>query len=402
MICLVPNIGSTSFKYRLLDTTHEAIALAQGRVERIGQPGGECGDYPAAIRKCISDIAGPGKPLSSLSQVGAVGFKVVHAGTRNASQIIDDDFIAEMEEFSFLAPAHNPPYIAAIKAFREQLPHVPLVAVIETAPYRLMSKAATTYAVPYEWREECGIRRYGFHGASHRSASVRTQELVKHSGLRHISCHLGGSSSVAAFRNGIAEDTSFGTSPQSGLPQNNRVGDIDAFAVLYMMKKLGLSPDQMASLLASRSGLAGISGASGDVRDISEAAARGDDRSRLALDVFVYAIRHYLGAFMVVLGGLDVITFSGGIGENSAEIRSAVLANLSAFGIEINERRNRLLHCEGTISTDSSPVRVMVIPANEEMIVARETVDLVSQMQAAGTEAAQSAIVAETAKAAYE
>ena len=393
MICLIPNIGSTSFKYRLLDTTHGATSLAQGRVERIGQPAGECADYPAAIRRCISDIVGPAKALSSLSQVGAIGFKVVHAGPRNASQIIDDEFLASMEEFSFLAPAHNPPYIAAIKAFRAELPSVPMVAVIETAPYRLMSEAATTYAVPYEWREESGIRRYGFHGASHRSASARTQELLQRSDLRHISCHLGGSSSVAAFRNGVAEDTSFGTSPQSGLPQNNRVGDIDVFAVLHMMKKLGMGPDQMASLLACRSGLAGISGTSGDVRDLSEAAAHGDRRSRLALDVFVYAIRHYLGAFMVVLGGVNVITFSGGIGENSAEIRTAVLANLSSFGIEIGEERNRSLQGEGTISAEGSPVKVMVIPANEETIVARETVDVVSHMQAAANGVAQPAIL---------
>jgi acetate kinase len=401
MICLIPNIGSTSFKYRLLDTTHEAISLAQGRVERIGQSGGECGDYPTAIRKCISAIVGPGRPLACLSQIGAIGFKVVHAGARNA-QVIDDEFLAAMEEFSFLAPAHNPPYIAAIKAFRAELPDVPMVAVIETAPYRLMSEAATTYAVPYEWREEYGIRRYGFHGASHRSASARTQELLERSNLRHISCHLGGSSSVAAFRSGVAEDTSFGASPQSGLPQNNRVGDIDVFAVLHMMKKLGMGPDQMASLLACRSGLAGISGASGDVRDLSVAAARGDRRSKLALDVFVYAIRHYLGAFMVVLGGVDVVTFSGGIGENSPDIRSAVLANLATFGIELSEQRNRSLAGEGTISADSSPVKVMVIPANEEMIVAQETVKLVSHMQAAATGAAQPAILVSTLQVQHE
>ena len=402
MICLVPNIGSTSFKFRLLDSEHESVLLAQGRMERIGQPGGECGDYPAAIRKCISEIAGPGKPLSCLSQVEAIGFKVVHAGPRNESQIIDDEFLAAMQEFTFLAPAHNPPYIAAIRAFRAEFPGVPLVAVIETAPYRLMSEAATTYAVPYEWREEFGIRRYGFHGASHRSASARTEELLRRSDLRHISCHLGGSSSVAAFRNGIAIDTSFGASPQSGLPQNNRVGDIDVFAVLHMMKKLGLNPDQMANLLACRSGLAGISGQCGDVRDLSEYAARGDDRSRLALDVFVYAVRHYLGALMVVLGGVDVITFSGGIGENSVDVRSAVLSNLSAFGIEVSDQKNTLLQGEGIISADNSQVRLMVIPANEEMIVAREAVEVVSRMHAARAEEAQPAILANTLQVQHE
>jgi acetate kinase len=378
MNCLIPNIGSTSFKFRVLDMPGEAV-LAAGRVERIGQPGGDCPDYPSAIRQCIAAIAGEGKALASLAEVGAVGFKVVHAGAHFSPQLIDDEFLAAMEEFSFIAPAHNPPYIAAIRAFQEELPGVPLVAVIETGPYRQMNEAATTYAVPYEWRTEFGMRRYGFHGASHRSASERTQALLGRKDLRHISCHLGGSSSVAAFRDGIAEDTSFGTSPQSGLPQNNRVGDIDVFAVLHMMKKLGLDPDQMASLLGSRSGLAGISGTSGDLRDLDQAAAAGSSRAQLALDVFVRAIRHYIGAFMLALGGIDAITFSGGIGENSAEIRSAVLKNLTAFGVELDEEKNKSIKGEGAISTDSSPVKVLVVPANEETIVARETVAVVGR-----------------------
>jgi acetate kinase len=188
---------------------------------------------------------------------------------------------------------------------------------------------------------------------------------------------------VAAFRNGVAIDTSFGASPQSGLPQNNRVGDIDVFAVLHMMKKLKLDPDQMAALLGSQSGLAGISGKCGDVRDLTEAAAAGDSRSQLALDVFVYAIRHYLGAFLLELGGVDAITFSGGIGENSAEIRAAVLKNLSGFGIELDESRNNSIKGEGAISTDSSAVKVYVVPANEEIVVARETVAVVRSANAA-------------------
>jgi acetate kinase len=297
-------------------------------------------------------------------------------------QIINDQFLDAMEEFSFLAPAHNPAYIAAIKAFRQKLPGVPLVAVIETGPYRFMDEAATTYAVPYEWRQGFGIRRYGFHGASHRSASERTQALLGRTNLRHISCHLGGSSSVAAFRNGRAEDVSMGSSPQSGVPQNNRVGDIDAFAVLHMMKKLGLDPDRMAELLGSSSGLAGISGTSGDMRDLNKAAAAGDERSRLALDVYVRSIRHYVGAFMLLLGGIDAITFSGGIGENGAEIRSAVCKDLSGFGVEIDEERNRTMKGDGAISTESSRVKVLVVPAYEEIIVARETAAVVSRAKA--------------------
>jgi acetate kinase len=405
MKVLIPNIGSTSFKYRLLELPENALpgdpaagetVLAQGRAERIGQPGGECCDYSVAIRKCLAEIAGPGKPLKSLSEIGAVGFKAVHTGPLNTPQIIDDALLAAMEEFSFMAPAHNPPYIAAMRAFEQELPGVPLVAVMEPFPYRFMDEASTTYAVPYAWRTEHGIRRYGFHGASHRSANERAQALlgrpeparpgVPRIDLRHISCHLGGSSSVAAFKKGVAIDMSMGASPQSGLPQNNRVGDIDVFAVLHMMKKLGLGPDEMAKLLGSQSGLAGISGTSGDLRDLEEAAGKGSARARLALDVFVRAIRHYVGAFLLELGGLDVITFSGGIGENSAAIRAAVLKGLVPFGVELDEEKNAELKGEGEISTLRSLVKVLVIPANEESILARETVQVVmkSREQATG------------------
>jgi len=381
MKCLIPNIGSTSFKFRVLEMPQETC-LAEGRMERIGQPGGECADYALAIRKCIEAVTGPGKALASLAEVDAVGFKVVHAGSHTEPQIIDDAFLAAMEEFSFVTPAHNPAYIEAICAFRQELPGVPLVAVIETGPYRQMAEAATTYAVPYAWRTEHGIRRYGFHGASHRSASERTRALLGTNTLRHISCHLGGSSSVAAFRDGVAIDTSFGTSPQSGLPQNNRVGDIDVFAVLHMMKKLGLGPDAMAALLGTESGLAGISGTGGDMRDLTEARAAGNKRAQLAIDVLVRAIRHYIGAFLLELGGVDAITFSGGIGENSAEIRAAVLAGLGAFGIELDEGKNRMNKGEGTISTESSAVKVLVVPANEELVIARETVAVVERAKA--------------------
>jgi acetate kinase len=394
MKVLIPNIGSTSFKYRLLEIPEAAApgapgtseqVLAEGRVDRIGQPGGECADCAAAIRKCISEIAGPGRALRSLAEIGAVGFKAVHTGPLNTPQIIDDEFLAVMDEFSFLAPAHNPPYIAAMRAFRQEMPGVPLVAVMEPFPYRFMDEASTTYAVPYAWRTEHGIRRYGFHGASHRSACERAQAILGRKDLRHISCHLGGSSSVAAFRKGVAIDVSMGASPQSGLPQNNRVGDIDVFAVLHMMKKLGLGPDEMAALLGSQSGLAGISGTSGDLRDLNEAAARGDKQARLALEVFVRAIRHYVGAFMLELGGLDVVTFSGGIGENSPEIRAAVLKGLVPFGVELDEEVNKTIKGEGDISALLSAVKVLVIPANEESIVARETVAVVMKSKGQGS-----------------
>jgi acetate kinase len=378
MKCLIPNIGSTSFKFRVLDMPAETV-LAEGRVERIGRPGGTCASYGEAIDYCLGSMTGPGRALARLDDIEAVGFKVVHAGPHFDSQLIDEALLGAMEDFAFLAPAHNPPYLAAIQAFQQQLPGIPLVAVLETSPYRFIPEWVTTYAVPLEWSRQCGMRRYGFHGASHRFASERAQQAVGCETLRQISCHLGGSSSVAAFRDGVAVDTSFGASPQSGLPQNNRVGDIDVFAVLHMMKTLNLDSDGMARLLCTQAGLAGISGGRGDVRDLSEAANAGDEQARLAMNVFVYSIRHYLGAFLVSLGGVEVITFSGGIGENSAPIRAAVLRDLSAFGVEIDPKKNQELQGEGCISSTGSPVQVFVIPANEEIILARETFRLVQE-----------------------
>ena len=250
----------------------EGTELARGRVERIGEPGGDCPDYGGAITRCRTEIAGPGRPLEDLRDLSGIGFKAVHGGPLSGACVVDDDVLAAMEEFAFLAPAHNPPYVAAMRAFRRLVPEVPLVALFETAFFDQVDEAAVTYAVPHSWKTELGIRRYGFHGASHRAASEKAQELLKTSDLRHISCHLGGSSSVAAIRSGVAVDCSFGMSPQSGLPHNNRTGDIDVFAVLYVMKCKGYSVDEVAQILATRSGLAGLSGGSGDVRDLSKAA----------------------------------------------------------------------------------------------------------------------------------
>jgi acetate kinase len=369
MKILVANIGSTSFKYRLYETESGA-ALARGLVERIGQPGG-CADYEAAIAACMAELTGPGKPLENPDALDAVGFKAVHAGPLSGARFVDDELLQALEEFSFLAPAHNPPYLAAMRAFRRGLPDLPLVALLETAFYDGLEESAVAYSVPYEWKEEMGVRRYGFHGASHRAASERARELLRRDGLRHVSCHLGGSSSVAAIRGGAAIDTSFGISAQSGIPHNNRAGDVDAFAALYVMKRLSLSVDEMALILSTRSGLAGLSGGAGDMRDIEAAAAAGDGRARLALDVFVRAIRHYIGAFLVELGGIDILTFSGGIGENDPEIRAAVCRGLEGFGIELDPQANGAARAEARISELGSPAAVYVVPADEERIVAR-------------------------------
>ena len=377
---LVANIGSTSFKYRLFGMEPLTV-LGQGRVERIGQPGSACLNYEAAIKSCLDDIVGAGKPLAKLSELSAVGFKAVHAGPISGAQLVNEEVLAAMEEFSFFAPAHNPPYMEAMRAFRKTMPELPLVALFETAFFDTLDAAAITYAVPYSWKQQDGVRRYGFHGASHRAASERAQELLGRTGIRHISCHLGGSSSMAAIRSGVAVDSSFGMSPQSGLPHNNRVGDVDAFAILYMMKKHSLNVDRMASILASESGLAGIAGGTGDVRDLSMAAESGDARSQLALDVFIRAIRHYVGAFLVTLGGLDVLTFSGGIGENSALVREQVCKGLATFGIELDAERNRAARLEQKISADRSPVTILILPADEERIVARATAAVIGGLR---------------------
>ncbi|RPI27167.1 MAG: acetate/propionate family kinase [Acidobacteria bacterium] len=374
MRILVANIGSTSFKFQLFDIASKR-SLAQGRVERIGQPGGDCPDYETAIDRCLATLVGPRKPLADLSELSAIGFKAVHAGPGPGLRFVDDELFSDMERFCFLAPAHNPPYIRAMRAFRDRHPKIPLVALFETAFFS-MAEESRTYAVPFAWKEELGIQRYGFHGASHRYAAERAATLLGRTDLRQVSCHLGGSSSLAAIKDGAGIDSSFGMSPQSGLPHNNRVGEIDAFAVLYAMKQLGIGIDEMASILARESGLAGISGVGGDLRDLE--AAGGNQRAKLALDVFVYWIRHYLGAFMLQLGGLDVLSFSGGIGENRAAIRRRVCTGLESFGLVVDPRLNRKISGELDIAALESKVRVLVIPANEEWIVARHAAELIS------------------------
>jgi len=373
MKILVANIGSTSFKYRLFEMPGGTV-LGEGRTERIGR-GGECPDYRTAIEHAIAAIVGKGKPLATLGDLAGIGFKAVHARGMSGTREVNDEVLRAMDAYAFLAPAHNPPYVAAMRAFREIVPEVPSVALFETAFFDRLPEAVTTYAVPYQWREAWHVRRYGFHGASHCYASQRARALCPKPGLRHVSCHLGGSSSVAAIRDGVAVNISFGMSPQAGLPQNNRSGDLDPFAVLYLMREHGYTVDQMAAILATESGLAGISGLSGDVRDLSEAAASGHRRARLALDVFVEAVRHYLGAFLVQLGGVDILTFSGGIGERAERIRADVCRGLEVFGIRLADSPG----ChdaapakagEVRISAEGMPVAVWVVPTNEECIVA--------------------------------
>lgn len=382
MIVLVANIGSTSFKFRLFDMSDER-ELARGGVERIGSDNaaakvgdhawtGRIADHGEAIDHCLRMLPDPNVKLD------AIGFKAVHGGPISGAVRVTDEVIRTMLDFADIAPAHNPPYVAAMKAFAAKLPRVPQVAAFETAFHQTIPASRTTYAVPYEWTQ-AGVRRYGFHGASHRYIAVRSAELLGRSDLRVISCHLGGSSSICAIDGGKSAANSFSTSAQSGLPHNNRVGDFDAYALLKVLPKFNLSLEQALQEMAKKGGLLGISGVSNDCRDVEEAAARGNARAKLAVDVLVEAVRHYLGAYLAVLNGADLIAFTGGIGENGVALRQRMCSGFDYAGIKLDPQRNAVRGKEATISADDSRIRIMVIPTNEEIVVARQTKDVLGK-----------------------
>ncbi len=281
--------------------------------------------------------------------------------------------LAAMEEMNEVAPAHNPPYIAAMRLLAEKLPGIPLVAAFETGFHATVPDRLRYYPAPKEWGDQYHIKRWGFHGASHRYIATRTAELLGRDDARVISCHLGGSNSLCAIRGRQSVGTSMGMSPQSGVPHNNRIGDFDPFAIPVIMRATGKTHEQVLDELANRCGLLGLSGLSGDVRDLEEAAAAGHARAQLALDVFVAEIRRYLGGLLVELGGLDALVFTGGIGENSQLVRAGVCANLQAFGIVLDAQANATARGESRISAPDSPAQIWIVPTNEELIVARQT-----------------------------
>jgi acetate kinase len=390
MKILVANLGSTSFKYRLFDMAGETL-LARGGVERIGSEQSRCfveagsvreettlaaKDHAVAVRLCLKQLSDPKlNCLSDPSELAAIGFKAVHARDMTGVQRVDAKVLEAMEAYSDVAPAHNPPYVQAMRLLARELPEIPLVAAFETGFHESIPLAQRLYAVPFDWAESHGIRRWGFHGASHRYIAGRTAELLGKTNAKIISCHLGGSSSLCAIRDGQSQATSMGMSPQTGLPQNNRVGDFDSFALPVLMRETGKSLEQLLNDLANKSGLLGLSGTSNDLRDIEQAAAS-NPRARLALDVYVASVRYYLGALLVVLGGADVIVFTGGIGENSATMRSAICANLDWFGIALDSATNNQARGESRIDTKTSRVQLWTMPTNEEIVVARQAKDL--------------------------
>jgi acetate kinase len=388
MKVLVANLGSTSFKYRLFDMADER-QLARGGIERIGAPesplvveiGGQkrqatahVPDHAVAVRKCLEQLTDPESGcLQDASEVSAIGFKAVHGGAVSGVQRVTAELLANMEEMSEVAPAHNPPYITAMRLLSEKLPEIPLVAAFETGFHQTVPDRGKYYPAPIEWAEKYHIKRWGFHGASHRYIATRTAELLGRNDLRVISCHLGGSNSLCAIRGLTSVATSMGMSPQSGVPHNNRAGDFDPFAIPVIMKHTGQTLSQVLEDLAERSGLLGLSGVSGDVRDLEQAAAGGNARARLALDVFTSDVRKALGAMLVELGGADAIVFTGGIGENGVQIRTAVVGGLDDLGIVLDPAANATAKGEAKISAADSRTQIWVMPTNEELIVARQT-----------------------------
>ncbi len=395
MKILVANLGSTSFKYRLFDMADERV-LARGGVERIGSERSRCyveagqtsdetflaaPDHAAAVRVCLKQLSDPKlKCLKAPSELAAIGFKAVHAQGLTGVHRVDAKVLAAMEAFADVAPAHNPPYVKAMRLLAQELPEIPLVAAFETGFHETIAPAQRLYGVPLEWATKYGIQRWGFHGASHRYIAERTAMLLKNPGAKIISCHLGGSSSLCAIGDGKSVANSLGMSPQSGLPHNNRVGDFDPFALPVLMRATGKTLEQLFDDLANRSGLLGLSGYN-DLRDIEAASAKGDQRCQRTLDVFVASVRHYMGAYLVLLNGADAIVFTGGIGENSSAMRSAVCGDLDWLGIVLDPVRNRDAKGEASIHAHSSRVQIWIMPTNEELIVARQVKVLVEDRE---------------------
>jgi acetate kinase len=423
MMILVVNVGSTSLKFKLFSIasvkgTEEL--LAQGKVERIGQRTSNfefCRrasqtvkgskpfpDYLRAIQEMINFLTDASSSvLASVEQLDAVAFKTVHAGYVPEAVELTDEVLGRMEEFSIVAPSHNPAYIRAIRTFRQLLPERPLIGLFEPSFHNTIPDYAYLYAVPLEWVERYGIRRYGFHGASHRYIAERVPEILGRpaKGLKLISCHLGGSSSIAAIKDGASIDTSMGFSPQSGVPHGSRPNDLDPFAILYLMKKEGWDVEQTANVLCTECGLLGLSGVSAEFKDIERAIAEGNKRAELAVNVFSYNIKKYIGAYIVALGGLDALAFTGGIGERSPNLRQRVCSGLEFLGIKLDKEKNliasSLCHSERSeestrrssrgapasgeadVSTPDSAVHILIIPTNEELIVARAAAALLEK-----------------------
>lgn len=401
MKILVLNCGSSSVKYKLIDTDTD-VTMAEGGVEKIGLEDGflkfkmpdgskeikQLGliDHKAAVMAILENLTDPNVGcIKSFEEIDAVGHRVVHGGEKFASSVlITDEVIQQVKDCYDLAPLHNPANITGIEAITALLPDVPQVGVFDTAFHQTMPARSFMYAIPYEYYKNDGVRRYGFHGTSHRYVSQRAAEILGEpiEKLKMVTCHIGNGGSITAVDGGKSIDTSMGLTPTEGLMMGTRTGDIDPGAITYLMTKHGMSAADVQTLINKKSGVAGISGISNDMREIEAAVNAGDPRAKLALDMYELRILKYVGAYAAEMGGLDVIVFTGGVGENQTGVRENVCEPLKFMGVEIDKELNAVTRgTETIISTPSSRVKVLIVPTDEELTIARDTQEIVSKLK---------------------
>lgn len=396
MKILVINAGSSSLKYQLISMTNQ-ILLAKGLVERIGidgsnlkhQPQGKDSvviekplkNHAEAIKLVIDALIDPNHGvISSMDEIKAVGHRVVHGGEYfNKSVIIDDEVKKAIEICAELAPLHNTPNLIGINACEEAMPNVPQVAVFDTSFHQSMPKEAFLYAIPYELYEEQKIRRYGFHGTSHKYVAQRAAKMLGKSidETNLITIHLGNGSSITAIKNGKSIDTSMGFTPLAGVMMGTRCGDIDPAIVFHLMEKDNMSGLEVSDILNKKSGVLSISGVSSDFRDIESAANEGNKRAQLALDMFIYQVKKYIGSYAAALGRVDALVFTAGIGENNSSMRAAIVDGLQIMGVKLDQEKNSIRGKEIEVSTEDATTKILVIPTNEELMIAQETEALV-------------------------
>ncbi len=396
MKILVINCGSSSLKYQFIDMDGEQL-LASGLVERIGIEGSQIKHEKTGMDKYIVKEDMPDHKsaigyvldalkhdtygvIKDIKEIDAVGHRVVHAGEKYASSVlIDKDVLQALKDCIPLAPLHNPPNIIGIESMQDLLPNVKMVAVFDTAFHQTMGAEEYIYALDYSYYEKYKIRRYGFHGTSHRYVSKRVSEMMGKDmkNLKIITCHLGNGSSIAAVQNGKSVATSMGFTPLEGLAMGTRCGDLDPAILTFLMEHEHVTAKEIDNILNKKSGVLGISGISSDFRDIEEAADQGNERAKLALDIFNNRVKKYIAAYAAIMGGVDVIVFTAGIGENSASNRAAICQNMEFLGIEFDTEANKVRGEEKRISKESSKVKVYIVPTNEELMIARDTLEIV-------------------------
>lgn len=392
MIILVINSGSSSLKFQLLNMDDESV-MAQGQVEKIGLPSGiftikaeglknkqelEIPNHEVAVELVLNGLLETKEAgLKSLDEIDAIGHRIVQGGdTFSKAVLVDEAVRAKIEEYGAMAPLHNPAHLKGIDACTKVMPGKPQVVVFDTAFHQTMSPVAYTYGLPKEYAEKHRIRRYGAHGTSHKYVSHRVAELMGKpiEDLKIITCHLGNGSSISAVKNGKVVDTSMGFTPHEGLLMGTRCGDIDATAVLYLMKHEGFDPDRMDHMLNKESGLLGVSGVSSDFRELDEAIHQGNEQAKLARDIFIYRVKKYIGSYIAAMNGVDAIVFTAGIGENGPDVREEICADMDFFGIKVDAEKNNVRGKEVNISADGAAVQVWIVPTNEELAIAQDTV----------------------------